>query len=59
MGRTCSTHLRYENLKGRDRSEDLGADGMIILECILGICGGKVWTGCVWLRTETSGGRVP
>jgi len=25
-----------ENLKGRDHSEDLGVDGRILLECILG-----------------------
>jgi hypothetical protein len=25
-----------ENLKGKDHSEDLGIDGKIILECILG-----------------------
>jgi hypothetical protein len=35
-----------ENLKGRDRSEDLGVDGRIILEWILGKYGGKVWTVC-------------
>jgi hypothetical protein len=32
-----------ENLKGRNRLEDLGIDGMIILEWILGKSGGKVW----------------
>jgi hypothetical protein len=40
----CSTHVRDENtnkilvgkLEGRDRSEDLGVDGKIILEWILG-----------------------
>jgi len=33
------------NLKGRDHLEDLGVDGKIILEWILGKQGGKVWTG--------------
>jgi len=28
--------FRLENLKGRYRLEDLGVDGRIILECILG-----------------------
>jgi hypothetical protein len=43
MGVTCSTYVRDEkynfwlkNLKGRDYSEDLGVDGTIILEWILG-----------------------
>jgi hypothetical protein len=39
-----------ENLKGRDHLEDLGVDGRIILECILGKKDGNVWTGFIWLR---------
>jgi hypothetical protein len=35
--------------------EDLGADGKIILEWILGKWGGKMWTGWFWLRLGTSG----
>jgi hypothetical protein len=31
------------NQKGRDHLEDLGIDGKIILEWILGKEGGKVW----------------
>jgi len=30
-------------------------DGKIILEWILGKQGRKLWTGWIWLRTETSG----
>jgi hypothetical protein len=45
-----STHL-----KGKDHSEDVGIDGRIILEWILGKWHGKVGTGCMWLRTGTSG----
>jgi hypothetical protein len=44
-----------ENLKGSDHLEDLGVDEKIILECILGKQGGRVWTGCIWLRIGTSG----
>jgi hypothetical protein len=42
MGGTCSMHggdvkyLQLENLKGRDQPEDLGIDGKIILEWIVG-----------------------
>jgi hypothetical protein len=41
---------------GRDNSEDLGIDGMIILDWILGKQCEKVQTRCIWLRRETSGG---
>jgi hypothetical protein len=44
------------NLKGRDHSENLGVDGMIILESILEKYVGKVWTGCICLRIGTSDG---
>jgi hypothetical protein len=44
-----------ERLNGRDHSEDLGIDGRIIFEWILGKEGGNVWTGCIWLRIRTSG----
>jgi hypothetical protein len=52
MGGACSTHgkdmhtvLLFGNLKGRDHLEDVGIDGKVILEWILGENGGKVWTG--------------
>jgi len=45
-----------ENLKGRDHLKDLAVDNGIILEWILGKVGGRVWTGCILLRTGTSGG---
>jgi hypothetical protein len=44
------------NVNGRDHSEDLGVDGKIMLEWILGKSCGKVWAGCMWLRIGTSGG---
>jgi hypothetical protein len=43
---------------GIDHSEDLDGDRKMVLECILGKYGGKVWTGCIWLKTETSGGLL-
>jgi len=44
--------------KGRDHSEDLNVDGRILLERTLGKYGGKLWTGCIWLNTGTSGGLL-
>jgi len=36
--------------KERGHSDDLGVNGKIILEWILGTQNGKVWTECIWLR---------
>jgi hypothetical protein len=44
-----------ENPEGRDCSEHLGVNAKIISERILGKQGGKVQTGFIWLRIETSG----
>jgi hypothetical protein len=53
----CIQNFVSENLKGRDRSENLGVDGMIS-EWILGKEGGKVRTGFIWLGTGTSCGLL-
>jgi hypothetical protein len=58
MGGKKCTQFFSENLMGRDHLEDLGIDRKAISECILGKYGGKVWTGCIWFRTGTSGGVV-
>jgi hypothetical protein len=42
-------------LKGKDHWGDLGLDGKIILEWLLGKQGGKVWPGCIWLRIGANG----
>jgi hypothetical protein len=47
-----------ENLKGIDHLKDLGVDGKIILECILGKQCGKLYSRCIWLRIGTSGGLL-
>jgi hypothetical protein len=64
MGGSCGTHemrnafkgLVGKNLKRRDHSEDLGVDGKIISERILGKQGGNMQTGCIWLRTGANSG---
>jgi hypothetical protein len=38
--------------------EDLGIDGRIILKCISGKWGWKVWIEFIWLRIGTSGGLL-
>jgi hypothetical protein len=43
------------NLEVRGYMVNLGVDGKIILERVLGKFCGKEWTGCIWLRTGTSG----
>jgi hypothetical protein len=52
----------YNILAGKcDRkkhSEDLGVDGKIISEWFLGKQDGKLWTECIWLWIENSGGPL-
>jgi hypothetical protein len=48
--------ILFGNLKGRDNAEDIGVDGKIILEWILGKGSGKICPGIIWIRTENSGG---
>ena len=38
-----------------DHFEDLDTRGSIILKWILKNCDGRVWSGLIWLRVETSG----
>jgi hypothetical protein len=48
-------------MHGRDERKtlfgDLGIEGKIS-EWILGKLGGKMWIGCIWLRTGISGGPL-
>jgi hypothetical protein len=48
----------WENVKGRGHLEDLGIDEKIISERIFRKQGGRVQTGCIWLRIGTSGGPL-
>jgi hypothetical protein len=52
------TKFGSEKLDGRDHMENQGIDGKIILELILGKLGGKVRSGCMWLRKGTIGGLL-
>jgi hypothetical protein len=66
MGGTCSTHGEIRNAyeisvgkpEGKYHVEDLGVDGRIILERILGKLGGEVWIGFIWLGIWASGGLL-
>jgi hypothetical protein len=46
------------DLRERDHLRDLGVDGSIILRWILNKWDGKAWTGLMWLKMETVGGRL-
>jgi hypothetical protein len=48
--------ILLQNVKGRDHAEDVGVDGRIILEWILGKQDEKIWIGCKWLKVRSSGG---
>jgi hypothetical protein len=48
-------YFGQKTLNGTDHLEDIGIDGVIILEWILRNYGGRVWTGFIWLRTGTGG----
>jgi hypothetical protein len=66
MSGSRSTHGRdekcvqyfFEKPEGKRHSEDLGVDGRIMLEWILGKLGEEVSTGFIWLRVGTSGGLL-
>jgi hypothetical protein len=47
---TKAYNFSSENMTGGDHTDELGVDGEVILECILGKWSGKVWTACIWLR---------
>jgi hypothetical protein len=51
-------NTRSDNLKERERMEDLGIGGKIILKWFLRKESVKVCTGFIWLRTGTSDGLL-
>jgi hypothetical protein len=42
-----------KKLDGKDRLEDIGVDGRIILRWIFKKCGREILTGLIWLRIRT------
>jgi hypothetical protein len=61
FGGLNSVHLNpnyflTKDLRGKDHSEDLGVDGKVILEWIIGKLSGMRWTACIYFRIRTSGG---
>jgi len=47
-----------EDLSERDLMEDLGIDGSVILCYICKKRDEEAWTGLIWLRIGTDGGRL-
>jgi hypothetical protein len=50
--------ILVENLKGRDRFEELGVDGRIIFKWTMSKQCKMVWTGFIWLMVGTSSGLL-
>jgi hypothetical protein len=53
-----NTTFLLGSMKGRDNFEDLCVNRRVILKRVLGEKRGKLWTVCIWLRAETSGGLL-
>jgi hypothetical protein len=47
-----------KDLQGRDHTEDLGINGNMKSEWILGKQDGKIQNGFIWLKIGTSGGLL-
>jgi hypothetical protein len=52
------TGFWWGDLRERDHSEELGIDGRTILKWIFKRWDGESWTGLIWLRIGTGGGRL-
>ena len=48
----------WDNLRERDHFEDLDVDGRLIFEWIFRKWDGEVWTGFLWIKITTGGGRL-
>ena len=52
------TGFWWEDMRERDRVEDLGVDGRSILRWVLTKWDWESWTRLIWLRIGTGGGRL-
>ena len=52
------TEIWWGDPRERDRSEDVGVDGRVILNWTFMKSVGEAWTGLMWLRIGTGGGRL-
>ena len=57
-GQEVHTEIWWRDLKERDRSEDVGVDGRVILKWTFKKSDGEAWTGLIWLRIRTVGGHL-
>jgi hypothetical protein len=57
-GKEVHAGFWWGNLRGKDRLEDTGVDGRIILRWIFRKWGVEAWTGWTWLRILTYGGHL-
>ena len=48
----------WDNLRERDHFEDLDVDGRLIFEWIFRKWDEEVWTGFLWIKIMTGGGRL-
>jgi len=52
------TEFWWDNLRERDHLEDLDLDGRVIFKWIFRKWDPGVWTGFLWIRIRTGGGRL-
>jgi len=52
------TGFCWVDLRKRDHLEGVGVGGRLISKLIFKKWNGEAWTGLIWLRTGTRGGRL-
>ena len=56
--RTCAYRVSIAKPEGKNHLEDISVDRRIILKWIFKRWDGEAWTGLIWLRIGTGGGRL-